>query len=755
MTALRSGVCCQVVLFDGGVEIGSREADFRGDLALDVLSQLTATASKNWQLSSLCSKRLVTANSQAISMASFDATRVRRFTAVALLLLGLSTAFAQKISSADPADQETAKLVTRMIPRYHLSRGEINDKISSMLLDGFLKDLDPQKLYFLQSDISEFEKHRTTLDDDIKNGNVDFAYLVFNRYKQRLDAQMAVAHQLVSAPHDFTIDESIETDPKKLSWATSQQDLNERWRKRVKYDLLQFKLDGQKDEEARNRLNKRYRNNQLVVDQYSPGEELEIYLTALTQCFDPHSTYMSPHSWEDFEIQMRLSLDGIGAALRADDGYTVVASIVPGGAAAEEGSLKVNDKIIGVGQNADGEIEDIFEMKLSDVVRKIRGPRGTIVRLQIKPENGNETKIITLTRKKIELNDSEVKGEIIDGAERLGRPGKIGVISLPSFYRDFAGAQEGGQFKSAAVDVAAVLDKFAKERVDVVIVDLRNNGGGALTEAIEVSGHFIDKGPVVQVKEPSGFVQTLDDREPGIKYGGPLVILDNRLAASASEIFAGVIKDYRRGIIVGDTTTHGKGTVQNLMDVAPGQLFSRVRQGDRGKLKLTIQQFYRVNGDSTQDHGVRSDIVLPSMIDHFDLGESFLDNAVPFDQVPKVKYSEGNMVTPEIVADLKNKSTARISASTDFQKLNKSVERYLTRKGKTQLTLNEEQAKKERGEDELAKKETESVTDEEGAAPKPGDPIFPKRFYEDEVLNIALDYLADLQGQMAATKVKD
>jgi len=688
-------------------------------------------------------------------MAPFDATRVRRFSAVALLLLGLSTAFAQKLSSADPADQETAKLVARMIPRFHLSRGEINDRISSMLLDGFLKDLDPQKLYFLQSDITEFEKYRTILDDEIKAGNVDFAYLVFNRYKQRLDHQMGVAHKLVGEKHDFTVDESIETDPKKLVWSADQSSLDERWRKRVKFDLLQFKLDGQTDAEARERLNKRYRNNQLLVDQYSPGEELEIFLTAMTQCFDPHSTYMSPHSWEDFEIQMRLSLDGIGAALRADDGFTVVASIVPGGAAAEEGSLKVNDKILGVGQGANGEIEDIFEMKLTDVVRKIRGKRGTIVRLQVKPENGNETKIITLTRKKIELNDSEVKGEVIDGTERLGRPGKIGVISLPSFYRDFAGAQGGGEFKSAAVDVAAVLDDFAKQNVDIVIVDLRNNGGGALTEAIEVSGHFIDKGPVVQVKEPSGFVQTLDDREPGIKYGGPLVILDNRLAASASEIFAGVIKDYRRGIIVGDTTTHGKGTVQNLMDVAPGQLFSRVRPGDRGKLKLTIQQFYRVNGDSTQDHGVRSDIVLPSMIDHFDLGEAFLDNKLPFDSVPAVKYSEGRMVTPEIVADLQKKSEARVAADSDFQKLGKSIERYLARKGKTQLTLNEEQAKKERGEDEQAKKETESVTEEEGAIPKPGDPIFPKRFYEDEVLNIALDYLADLQGQMAATRVKN
>jgi carboxyl-terminal processing protease len=690
---------------------------------------------------------------QAASMKSIDAIRIRRFTTAVLLLLGLFTGFSQQLSSADPTDQETAKLVAKMIPKFHLNRGEIDDKVSDMLLSGFVKDLDPQKLYFLKEDVAEFDKHRTTLDDEVKAGNVDFAYLVFNRYKQRLDHQMEVAQKLVDGSPDFTIEESIEIDAKKLDWCATQEELNERWRKRVKYDLLQFKLDGQSMDEARERLHKRYRNNRLLVDQYNAGEELEIYLTALAQCFDPHSTYMSPHSWEDFEIQMRLSLDGIGAALRSDDGYTVVATIVPGGAAAEDGRLKVGDKIIGVGQEASGELVDVFEMKLSEVVRMIRGPRGTVVRLQVKPENGGETKTVALTRKKIELKESEVKGEIINTQDRLGRPGRIGVISLPSFYRDFAGAQGGGDFKSAAVDVGNVLDRFNKEQVDAVVIDLRSNGGGALTEAIEISGHFIDRGPVVQVKEPSGYVQALDDREPGVKYAGPLVVIDNRLSASASEIFSGAIKDYHRGLIVGDTTTHGKGTVQNLMDVAPRQPFSLVRQGDRGKLKLTIQQFYRVNGDSTQNRGVRSDVVLPSLIDHWDLGEAFLDHALPFDQVPAVKHSEMRLVNPEMVSTLQKGSEERVAKSEDFQKLNRAIERYLARKDRTLISLNEEQMKKERADDELAKKETEKL-EGEGETPKPGDPIFPKRFYEDEVLNIALDYVNMLQGQVAASRVR-
>lgn len=665
-------------------------------------------------------------------------------------MIALITLCVQKLSSADPAERETAKLVSKMIPQFHLSRKTVDDRISSMLLDGFVKDLDPQKLYFLQSDIDSFEKYRTSLDDEILGGNVDFAYLVFDTYKARLAQQIEVAHKWIDAEHDFTVDESLETDGKKRAWAAAQDELDERWRKRIKYDLLQFELDGEPADKARERLHKRYRNIELMANQWSTIDQLEIYLTALTQCFDPHSTYMSPNSWEDFEIQLKLSLDGIGAALRSDDGYTVVAQIVPGGAAHEDGRLKVGDRIIGVGQE-DGEIVDIYEMKLSEVVRMIRGPRGTIVRLQVKAKEGSESKTIALTRKKIELKESEVKGEIIDTQDRIGRPGRIGVISLPSFYRDFAGAQGGQEFKSAAIDVARVLSDFANKNLDAVIVDLRNNGGGALTEAIEVSGHFIDRGPVVQIKEPSGYVRALEDEEPGALYTGPLVVLCNRLSASASEIFAGVIKDYHRGIIIGDTTTHGKGTVQNLMDVSPRQPFRFLNTSDRGKLKLTIQQFYRVNGDSTQARGVRSDVVLPSLIDHWDLGESFLDNALPFDQIRPARYSSGRYVSPEIVAALQQNSERRISADEEFQKVSTEIERYLSRKNKTIVPLNEEAARKERAELEQEQEEKEAE-EEENTALDPNGPIFPDDHYNNEALNIALDYVAALHGNLTVQK---
>lgn len=685
-------------------------------------------------------------------MAVNDAKRIRRWTVLSLAIVAGATLCAQKLPPADGADQETAKLVTLMIPRFHLNAQKIDDRVSSLLVDGFVKDLDPLKLYFLQSDIDEFAKHRGTLDDEVKAGNVEFAYQVFDRFKQRLDRQIGVAQQLLIAEHDFTVQESLETDGKKNSWCQTEAELDERWRKRVKYDLVEARLDGEDLEAVRARLHKRYRNNRLVVDQYSRVEELEIYLTALAQCFDPHSTYMSPQSWEDFEIQMRLSLDGIGAELRGDDGFTIINGIVPGGAAADNGELRVNDKIVGVDKDGNGEIVDIYEMKLSDVVRLIRGPRGTTVRLQVKPADGGENKVVTLTRKKIELKESEVKGELIDTQDRLGRPGRIGLISLPAFYRDFAGAQEGGEFKSAAVDVAKVLAGFAKAepKVDAVVIDLRMNGGGALAEAIEISGQFIDRGPVVQVREPSGTVESLDDRDPGVTYGGPLVLLCNRLSASASEIFAGVIKDYHRGIIIGDTTTHGKGTVQNLMDVPPQQPFAIFRRLDRGKLKLTIQQFYRVNGDSTQERGVMSDVILPSRVDHWDLGEAFLDNALAFGSVPAAKYSDNRIVTPEIVAALQEKSAQRVAGNEDFQKIQKAIQRDIARKEKTEVSLNEAVLKTERERDEIVKKETATEEELLRDQPKSGDPIFPKQFYNDEVLNVTLDYVAALREARVA-----
>lgn len=684
-----------------------------------------------------------------------------RYTAVFLtLLMGAMAALgfiAHAYSGPPDSAAETTKLVAGMITRFHISDKEIDDAVSEQLLNRFIEQVDPQKLYFTQAEIDEFNKVKTKLDDQVLEGDVSFAFDTYDRYAAIAKDRMKLAHQLIDAEHDFTVDESMVTDPDKLTWAKSQEEIEDRWRKRIKYDLLVLKLDGTEVAEAKKRLHKRYDNLESMLKQFEDAEKLETYLSSLTHCFDPHSSYMSPESNDDFQIQMQLRLQGIGAALRSEDGYTVVAQVVPGGAADKDKRLQVGDKIIGVGQEGEEEFTDIVEMKLSRVVRLIRGEAGTKVRLQVKPKaTPNEVKVYELTRQVIELKSSEVKGEILETKKWLGEgenvPNvKIGLINIPSFYRDFEGARQGVEnFKSTSRDVAKVLDDFKQNGgVDAVVVDLRMNGGGALSEAIEVTGLFIDEGPVVMVKEQNGSTRSHDDLESGVKYGGPLVVLTNRLSASASEIFAGAIKDYGRGLVIGDTTTHGKGTVQNVMPVTR-RLFRLLQpEDDRGALKLTINQFYRVNGNSTQNDGVHSDIVLPSLFDHMDLGESFMDNALKASKVDPVAHDNYNLVKEDWVKTLAQESQKRVAANEEFQKIQKQIAAFLERKNRTSVSLNEETLKKEQEADkklDMEDKEPEETQD--GKEP----PIFADTAYNKEVLRIASDYLTIVKEQKTAKK---
>jgi carboxyl-terminal processing protease len=684
-------------------------------------------------------------------MKLYAPSRTTGIIATSVILLVATTIFAQQIGGAQAPEQATVKLVSEMIPRYHISQKALDDKISAMILNKFVKDLDSQKLYFLKSDIDGFARYRDQLDDLLKVGQINFAHEVFKLYLQRLDERLVVAHKLIDAPHDFTLEETMNIDGETLPWCADAKEMNERWRKRVKYELLTLDLDKVAPEEARKRLHKRYETLKRNAHDMEDNEVLEMFLSSVAHCFDPHSSYMSPQTVEDFQITMRLSLQGIGAALRSEDGITTVASIVPGGAAEKDKRLKVGDKIVGVGQE-DGDFQDVVEMKLNRVVRLIRGERGTRVRLKVLRDAG-QTETIELTRQTIELKSSEVKGEIINTNDRLGVNAakmRVGIVNIPSFYRDFSGAQQGkDDFKSTARDVAKVLAEFKeKGGVDVVVVDLRMNGGGALSEAIEVTGLFIDQGPVVQVKEQNGKIKSHDDEEPGVAYGGPLVVVCNRLSASASEIFAAAIKDYGRGIVVGDTTTHGKGTVQNVMPVA-SQMFRMMPGGkDRGALKLTINQFYRVNGDSTQNRGVESDVVLPSLIDHMDLGESFLDNALAFDHIDPIRHAKLPYVNPQIVSTLRSNSQHRVELDPKFQQTMKDIDRYLSRKNRKSVSLNEETLRGER-EEEKAAKEVEKA-EEEHETKSDNAPVFAKSEYNDELLSIASDYAGLLKSQKTA-----
>lgn len=681
-------------------------------------------------------------------------------TAVMLTFVA-STIFAHQAAEPRAAESKTAILVCKMIEQSHISHVKINDEISVKLFKRYLDLLDPRKLYFSQADVDSLGQDQAKLGEKMKRGNVDFAYNAFDLFLQRVKERNALAEKLVDAKHDFTVDEGMVIDAEKLPWAKSEQDLRERWRKQVKYDLLSLKLEDTPDAEAKERLKKRYHLNVENWSQMEDGEKLELYLSALTHCLDPHSSYMSPQTRDEFRISMELRLEGIGAALQQEDGYTIVKKVVAGGAAEKDGRLKAGDKIIGVDSKGDGPIQPVVEMKLSKVVRLIRGPRGTKVRLQVKtaehidpkdPSKNRKSQVglYTLTRQTIELTGQEVKGEIIETGARLksGHNLRVGVLNIPSFYRDFAGASNGDEdFKSTAKDVQKVLDKFRKNGpIDLLVVDLRNNGGGALSEAIDVSGLFIETGPVVQVKQPGDDKEIHKDVNAAISYSGPMVVLTNRLSASASEIFAGVIKDYRRGIIVGDSSTHGKGTVQNVMNVGQTGLLSAFAPEDLGALKLTISQFYRVNGDSTQNLGVPSDVVLPSLLDHMDLGESSLDNALKFDHIDPAEYTPWHLVNPQMLSFLQQQSQKRVDAAPDFQKVNKEIATFLQRKNRKLISLNFETRKKERIQDKLEEKKAEEVTSDE----QPDGPIFPVSSYNDEVLRIGLDYLQFVRGMTTA-----
>ncbi|MEM9701205.1 MAG: carboxy terminal-processing peptidase, partial [Planctomycetota bacterium] len=557
-------------------------------------------------------------------------------------------------------------------------------------------------------------------------GDLTFVNQVYDRYQQRLEQRVAFAQRLIDSEFDFTKDESIVSDPDQIAWVQTPAEMNERWRKRIKYDVLQLTLEDEELNDIRERLHKRYSNLLSVQRQIEPADKLETFITSLAMTFDPHSSFMSEKTLEDFQITMNLSLEGIGAALQNEDGYVTVKQIIQGGAAEEDGRLGLEDKIIGVAQQGEAEFTDVVEMRIGNVVQLIRGKSGTVVRLQVMPADGGEVEVIELKRRKVELKDSAVRGEIYNLGDRLksedGTPGpslRIGVINIPSFYRDFQGANAGTEgYASTSKDVLKTLQEFRDAGgVDAVIVDLRYDGGGALEEAIEVTGLFIDEGPVVQIKDPAGQIEVRRDEVPDVAYGGPLVVLTNRLSASASEIFAGAIKDYRRGIVVGDETTHGKGTVQNVMPVPPRQLFNLLGNASEGALKLTIQQFYRVNGDSTQNLGVRSDVVLPDMLDHMELGEQYLDNALEFDRIDPANYQPVPMSSPSIAAKLQEASKARVAADPEFAKILKRIARYERDKERKTVSLNEAERRRERAELKELSDEDDEEADEQ---PAPG-----------------------------------
>ncbi len=677
--------------------------------------------------------------------------------------LALVAAFVGAQSPTPSAlDRLTARTVIDLVEHHHMARPNINDETAKKWGENFIKDLDPQKCYFLKSDVAEFRKHFLELDDEIKKGDLTFCKLVFDRFLTRSDERWAQIQEILKSKQDFNVDEKWYNDADTIDFPADAKEAGERWRLRLKAELLESKLNKVDDAEAVAKLVVRYHDRNRFVHQMDSGEMLEIYLSSLTRTFDPHSSYMGAKNFEDLLQQsLHLKIDGIGATLQTEDGVAIVREIVPGMAADKDGRLQPEDKIVGI-QNPDGTETSLVEKKINDVVRYIRGKRGTKVRLIVIPAGEKERKIYELTRDKVELKDQHAKGQIIEAkaADSNAKPYKVGVINMPSFYGDTEALQRGDENAvSATKDCAALLKGFEKDHVNAVVVDLRGDGGGLLTEAISMSGLFIDRGPVVQVKDRSG-VRHLDDRMDGAVWDGPLVVLIDRSSASASEIFAGVIRDYGRGLIIGDVSTFGKGTVQSVVEIND-QLnrLDAFRLGEKelpnlGALKLTIQQFYRVNGESTQVRGVAPHIHIPSLHDQDDFGEGKMDNALKFDKVDALPHDQYNRVPSDLVDQLSARSAERRKANPKFQKQDVVIKKAIERRNRHWIPLKQDKFIAEFDIDEDARK----LAEEKKALAKKKKyaehAAWESDFYNDEIMAIVADYLTLGRKALAGEPVR-
>ncbi|MDD1976900.1 MULTISPECIES: carboxy terminal-processing peptidase [Pseudomonas] len=556
-------------------------------------------------------------------------------------------------------DEVVASLnVVELLKRHHYSKPPLNDARSVIIYDSYIKLLDPARSYFLASDIAEFDKWKTQFDDFLKSGNLDPGFTIYKRYldrvKSRLDFALAELNKGVDN-FDFTTKETLLVDRKDAPWVKNQAELDDLWRKRVKDEVLRLKIAGKEPKAIQELLTKRYKNQLTRLDQTRAEDIFQTYINTFAQSYDPHTNYLSPDSAENFDINMSLSLEGIGAVLQSDNDQVKIVRLVPAGPAAKTKQVAPADKIIGVAQG-DKEMVDVIGWRLDEVVKLIRGPKGSVVRLEVIPAsnapNDQTTKIVPITREAVKLEEQAAKKSVLK-LKQDGRDYKLGIIEIPAFYLDFKAFRAGDpEYKSTTRDVKKLLTELQKEKVDGVVIDLRNNGGGSLQEATELTSLFIDKGPTVLVRNSDGRVDVLEDENTGAFYKGPLALVVNRLSASASEIFAGAMQDYHRALILGGQT-FGKGTVQTIQPL------------NHGELKLTLAKFYRVSGQSTQHQGVLPDIDYPSIIDTKEIGESALPEAMPWDTIrPAIKPA----VDPfkPYLAQLKARHDSRTAKDPEF-----------------------------------------------------------------------------------------
>jgi carboxyl-terminal processing protease len=615
------------------------------------------------------------------------------------------------------AQTQAALWASRVLARYHYKAMPLDDALSEKIFDRYFKSLDSEKLYFVQADIDRFAPMRGKLDDAINNENLTLPFDVYNLYTQRFAERMAYARSLLKGKFDFTSDETVQLDREKAEWPKNDDEVKDLWRKRVKNDWLRLKLAGKDDKSIRETLDKRYENYVTRIRKLNNEDVFQMFMNAYAMSIEPHTNYLGPRSAENFDISMRLSLEGIGAVLQSRDDYTVIREIVPGSPAAMSGKLKVGDRVLGVGQGASGPITEVLGWRIDDVVALIRGDKDSTVRLDVLPvDAGTDGKHVTIAmvRKKISMEEQSAKKSIIEVKDN-GIKRRIGVISLPTFYQDFEARRKGDKdFKSATRDVARILGELKKDKVDNVLIDLRNNGGGSLTEAVELTGLFIDKGPVVQQRTADGKIDVESDTNPGLAWDGPVGVLINRGSASASEIFAAAIQDYGRGLIIGEPS-FGKGTVQTMLAL---DRFAPSDKVHYGELKMTIAQFFRINGGTTQLRGVTPDIKLPVTADTDNFGESSYDNALPWTSIKAANFVPAGDLK-ELVAPLQKRHDARIAKDKDFQYLEEDIAEATKLRKDNVISLNETVRRKERdAQDAKARlREARMAQNDDGMAP--------------------------------------
>src|SRR5450631_4458430 len=649
-----------------------------------------------------------------------------------------------------PTEQENyvARRVSDIVAREHYRRAPLDDRLSSLILDRYLDAIDGSRSYFYSSDIADFERYRYELDDAIKAGDVEPAFVIFRRFQQRSRERMNYAIDLLAKKPDFDVDESFNFDREKEPWPANTAEMNELWRKRVKNDALSLITAGKQWPEAAEILRKRYERVAKRMDQSKPDDVFEAFMNAFVLSLDPHSNYFSARNSEEYNIQMSLSYEGIGASLQLTDDYVTVIDVIAGGPAATSGKLAANDRITAIGEGKTGELTDVIGWRLDDVVQKIRGPGGTQVRLQLLPAGaapGSAQKVIEFTRNRVSL-EAQAAHKATRTIARNGRDVKVGIITVPSFYQDYDASRAGAKdYRSTTRDVQRLIGELRKDGAEVLIMDLRANGGGYLPEAESLTGLFIDRGPVVQLRDTTGRIEVDDDPDPSIFYSGPMIVLVDRFSASASEIFAGAIQDYGRALIVGQQT-YGKGTVQNAH---PLNYTIFGRKPELGQLNVTIGKYYRITGESTQDRGVTPDILLPSLIDANEVGESTRDRALPWDHIEPASFKSEGDLKPAVTA-LQKLHDERTANSADFHYLHEDIAALDAMRSQKTLSLNlkTREADRKRQESERLERENAWRTARDMKPVKALDEI-----KDDAAAGILLDEASQIAADLATLAV--